>query len=166
MMVKFLGLHIYRELRWKEQMATVLERTGLAGAMWEDCKTIRGSIRATYALAVPVGGETMDVIWGRCVLRTSTMEHIFQSQQRWMCSTQQASLNSEKSSNTHHQQDAHLTHGHARHPCQPSAIPPSSQQSPVPSGTTSSNTPHHTSITQLSKTSSQLIHQKTPHTTT
>ena len=63
--VKFLGLHIDRELRWKEQMAAAL---GKVGAMWEDCEAVRGNIRATHASVVPVGGETMDVMWGRHVL--------------------------------------------------------------------------------------------------
>ena len=38
------------------------ERTGLVGAMQEDCKAIRGHIWATHAMAVPIiGGEAMNV---------------------------------------------------------------------------------------------------------
>ena len=39
------------------------ERTGLVGTVWEDCKANRGNIRGTHVSAVPVSGDTTDVIW-------------------------------------------------------------------------------------------------------
>ena len=133
------------------------ERTGLAGTIWKDHKAIRGNIRATHVLTVHVSGETMDVIWGRCVLGTSIMGCFFQSQQGRTCGTQQTSIHSEESSNTHCWWDVHLTNRHTRHTCQPSTVPPLGQQSPFPSRAMPSNAAHYGSTTQPSKTSSQMI---------
>jgi len=93
------------------------EGARLVGAMQQNCKTIRGDIRATHVKVVSIGGSTSDAVWSRCILRTSTMECILQNQQRWMSSIEQTSLSTIESSVNDCWWHALLTNGHTGHTC-------------------------------------------------
>lgn len=80
--VKFLGLHINRELRWKEQAAAALGKgQDWVGQCGRIARPTGGDPRALHAKVVPVSSKTQDAIWGRYILRPSTTKHLITKQE-------------------------------------------------------------------------------------